>query len=48
MRFLFDSSGSQKEREELTWSDLSLKLLQRFKWITQGEADRISSWIISG
>lgn len=46
MRFLFDAKDSNKDREEISYSDFSLKLLQKFRWITQSEAEKVAEWLV--
>lgn len=46
MRFLFDAKDSNKDREEISYSDFSLKLLQKFRWITQSEAEKVAQWLV--
>lgn len=46
MRFLFDAVDSNKDRQEISYSDFSLKLLQKFRWITQSEAEKVAQWLV--
>ena len=46
MRFLFDAVDSNKDREDISYSDFSLKLLQKFRWITQSEAEKVAEWLV--
>ena len=45
MRFLFDAVDSNKDRQEISYSDFSLKLLQKFRWITKIEAEKVAQWL---
>lgn len=49
MNFIFDSaSSSSKDREEVSTQEFSLRLLQKFRWISQNEAEKMSQWLIGG
>ena len=49
MHFIFDASSSvSKDREEVSSKDFSLRLLQKFRWITHTESEQLALWLTFG